>query len=73
MIAPLSVVLTFLGIVVSAQTRLNAVVLGQPVSVPVLWLVFAAVVLALATLVLVLARLLLRDGLRLRPRMVATR
>jgi hypothetical protein len=35
-IAPLSVVLVFLGIVVSAQTRLNAVVMGQPVSVPVL-------------------------------------
>jgi hypothetical protein len=72
MIAPLPLVLILLGLVVSARIRLNAVVLGQPVSVPVLWLVFAAVVLALAALVLVLARLLLRDGLRLRPRMVTT-
>jgi len=64
--------LALLGLIVSARTRLNAVVVGQPVSVPVLWLVFAAVVLALAALVLVLARLLVRDGLRLRPRVVTT-
>lgn len=60
------------GLIVSARTRVNAAVLGQPVSVPVLWLVFAAVVLLLAALVLVLLRLLVRDGLRLRPRMVNT-
>lgn len=67
MIAPLSFLLAFLGIVVSAQTRLNAVVLGQPVSIPVLWLVFAVLVLAVFAVVLVLLRLLIRDGLRLRP------
>jgi hypothetical protein len=50
--------LVLLGLVVSARTRLNAVVLGQPVSVPVLWLVAAAVVLALAAVVLVLLRML---------------
>jgi len=66
-IAPLSFLLAFLGIVVSAQTRLNAVVLGQPVSIPVLWLVFAVLVLAVFAVVLVLLRLLIRDGLRLRP------
>ena len=60
------------ALIVSARTRVNATVLGQPVSVPLLWLVFATVVLALAALVLVLLRLLLRDGLRLRPRMVNT-
>jgi hypothetical protein len=59
--------LALLGLIVSARVRLNAVVLGQPVSVPVLWLVFAAVVLLLAIVVLVLLRLLIRDGLRLRP------
>ena len=60
------------GLIVSARTRVNATVLGQPVSMPVLWLVFATVVLLLAALVLVLLRLLIRDGLRLRPRMVNT-
>ena len=64
--------LAMLGLIVSAKVRLNAVVLGQPVSVPALWLVFAAVVLLLAAAVLVLLRLLIRDGLRLRPRMVPT-
>jgi phosphate/sulfate permease len=67
--APLSLVLAFLGLVVAAKTRLNAVVMGQPVSVPVLWLIAAIVVLLLAALVLVLLRLLLADGLRIRPRM----
>jgi hypothetical protein len=60
------------ALIVSARTRVNARVLGQPVSMPVLWLVAAAVVLLLAALVLVLLRLLVRDGLRLRPRMVNT-
>jgi hypothetical protein len=36
------------ALVVSARTRLNAVVLGQPASVPVLWLIAAVAVLALA-------------------------
>ena len=60
------------GLIVSARTRLNAVVLGQPVSVPVLWLVAAAVVLLLAALVLLLIRSAARNGafLYLRPRMV---
>lgn len=72
MSAPVQLALALLGLIVSARIRLNTVILGQPVSVPVLWLVFAAVVLLLAALVLVLLRLLLRDGLRLRPRMVNT-
>ena len=46
----------------SAQARLNAVILGQPVSVPVLGLVALAVVLALATAVLWLLRSAFRDG-----------
>ena len=70
MTAPAWAVLGVLGLVVSARVRLSAVIFGQPVSVPVLWLVFAVVVLGLVAIVLVLARLLLRDGLRLRPRMV---
>ena len=63
-----------LSLVVSARTRLNATVLGQPVSVPVLWLVAAAVVLAMAALVLWLIRSAVRDGgfWRLRPRMATT-
>jgi hypothetical protein len=71
MSAPGWLILAFLGLVVSAQTRLTATVLGSPVSVPVLGLVALAVVLALAAVVLFLLRSILRDGgLRLRPRTV---
>jgi len=62
--------LAFLGLVVSARTRLTMTVHATVVSMPVLWLVAAVLVLALAALVLWVARLLLRDGLRLRPRTV---
>jgi hypothetical protein len=65
-------VLAFAGLFVSAQARLTATVLGAPVSVPVLGLVALAVVLALLALVLHLARMMLRDGLRLRPAAVTT-
>ena len=50
-----------LGLFMSARTQFHGV--------PVLWLAAAAVVLALAAAVLWLARSVLRDGLRLRPRM----
>lgn len=56
--------LALLGLIVSARTRLSAVVLGQPVSMPVLWLIAAIMVLALFVAVLVLVRLIIRD---LRP------
>ena len=49
---PLLLVLAFAGLLASAQARLNAVILGQPVSVPVLGLVALAVVLLLAAAVL---------------------
>jgi hypothetical protein len=60
------------ALIVSAYARINAVVLGQHVSVPVIGLVAVALVLALAALVLVLIRSILRDRafLYLRPRMV---
>jgi hypothetical protein len=70
MSAPVQFVLAFLALLVSARTRVTGVILGQPVSVPVLGLVFLAVALAFAVVVLVLLRLLVRDGLRLRPRPV---
>jgi hypothetical protein len=60
------------GLIVSAQAKLHAVILGQPVSVPVLWLVAAVMVLALAAVVLWLLRAILREGLRLRVRTVRT-
>jgi hypothetical protein len=67
-------VLAFAGLVVSARARLNAVILGLPVSVPVLGLVALAVVLALAAVVLGLLRSAFRDGgfPRLQPRTVST-
>jgi hypothetical protein len=67
---PVAFLLAFLGLVISVHERLNAVVLGRPVSIPWLDLIAAAVVLALAAVVLVLLRLLIRDGLGLRPRPV---
>ena len=70
MTAPAWVALAVLGLVVSVKTKLTFTVAGSAVQMPVLWLAFAAVTLALAALVLVLARQLLRDGLRLRPRVV---
>ena len=54
-------------VVASAYTRLNAVILGRPVTVPVLMLVFAALILALAVALLAIVRVILRDGLRLYP------
>jgi hypothetical protein len=53
--------LVVLVLTVSARTRLNAVVLGQPISVPVLGLVALAVVLALAAVVLAVLRSVVRD------------
>lgn len=71
MTVPLTILLAFLGLVVSARARLNAVIFGHPVSVPWLGLIAAIIVLLLAVLVLVLLHLLVvRDGLRLRPRAV---
>lgn len=68
---PWAAVLAFVGLIVSAQTKLHAVLLGQPISVPVLWLIAAAIVLLLAAFVLYLLRSILRDGgLLLRPRTV---
>ncbi len=70
---PLLLVLAFAGLLASAQARLNAVILGQPVSVPVLGIVALAVVLLLAAAVLYLLRSIARDvGLLLRPRVVNT-
>jgi hypothetical protein len=55
------VALVIIGLIISAHARLNAVIFGQPVSVPALWLVAVAVVLTLAGFVLVMVRLILRD------------
>ena len=73
MTAPAWLVLAFVGLVVSAQARLNATVAGMPVSIPVIGIVALAVVLALAGGVLLLVRAGRRDGwLRLRPVVVTT-
>ena len=71
MIVPLPFVLILLGLIVSAHTRVQATVAGAYLNIPVLGIVALAVVLALAAVLLVLARLLMQDGLRLRPRAAA--
>ena len=60
-------VLVVLGVIASAFTKLNAVILGRPVTVPLLMLVFAVVLLALAVVLAVIVRVILRDGLRFYP------
>lgn len=63
-------VLVVLGVIVSAYTKLNGVILGRPVSVPLLMLVGAVVLLALAVVLAAIIREILRDGgLRLYPAM----
>ena len=60
-------VLAVLGLIVSAHARLNAVVLGQPVSASALDLIALSVILALVAAILWIIRTILRDGLQLRP------
>lgn len=60
-------VLVVVSLIVSGYTRLNAVILGRPVSVPLLLLVAAAVILTLAVAVLWLLRSVLRGGFRSSP------
>lgn len=71
MTAPVSFVLAVIGLIVSANTKLHAVLLGQPVTIPALWLVFAGLVLALLALVLHLIRLTARE-FRRQPEPVIT-
>ena len=44
-----------------------AVILGRPVTVPLVMLVFAVLILALAVVLAAIVRLILRDGLRFYP------
>lgn len=60
---------TLAGLLVSAHTTMRLPVLGPT---PVLGVIALAVVLLLALAVLWVVRVLVRDGLRLRPRMVTT-
>jgi hypothetical protein len=58
--------LIVLVLAVAARTRLTGTVLGQPVDVPVLWVIAAAMVLALLGAVLLILRGLINDGMFLR-------
>jgi hypothetical protein len=70
--APVSLLVAFVGLLVSARIRLSGVIFGRPVSVPLLGLVGVVLVLVLTAIILWLLRSLLRDGLRLKPRPVMT-
>ncbi len=65
-------VLVILGLFISAHARLNAVVLGQPVSASALDLIALAVLLTLVAGILWIIRTILRDGLQLRSQPVRT-
>ena len=60
-------ILVVVSLIVSGCTKLNAVILGKPVSVSPLLLIALAVLLTLAIGLLWILRSLIRDGLRLRP------
>lgn len=65
---PVALVLGIVALVVSARIRVAMSLAGAHASFPVLGLVFAAIVLALAIMLLYLLRTIARDGgLRLRP------
>lgn len=49
------------ALIAAARTRLTGTVLGQQISIPVLWVIAAAVVLAIAAAVLYLVRSITRD------------
>ena len=60
-------VLIVVSLIASAYVKLNAVILGRPVSVSPLLLVAVIVILALGIGLLWVLRALILDGLRLRP------
>jgi hypothetical protein len=73
MVIPVPLILAAIGVFWSSTVKLHAVIFGQPVQVPVLWLIGAAVVLALAGFVLLLIRNGRTEGwLRLHPDMAET-
>lgn len=67
---PIQLLAVLAGLLVSAQAHITAAAGGCHVNIPVLGVVALAVVLVLAAGVLYLARILVRDGLRLRPAVV---
>ena len=64
--------LVVLGVIASAFTKLNAVILGRPVTIPLLMLIAAALFLALAVVLAAIIRVILRDRPRPRPVYVIT-
>ncbi len=67
---PIPAILLVLGVVASTWTRINAVILGRPVSVPVIGVIALVVVLALVAGVLWLLRSLLSFRSSPHPRTV---
>jgi hypothetical protein len=50
------------AVIASAFTRLNAVILGRPVTVPLLLLLFTVLILALAVVLAAIVRGIVADG-----------
>ena len=59
---PAAFLLMLAGLIVSARTRLNAVIFGQPVSIPWLGVLFAVLILALVAVIACVVRSILREG-----------
>jgi hypothetical protein len=64
---PVSFLLAVIGLIVSAKTRLTMVLLGQPVSIPYLGILFAVIILILVVLILHLIRVMTREGFKSSP------
>lgn len=70
---PAALVLGAVALVLSAVTKLHAVILGQPVMMPWLFVVAVIIALALTAAILLLIRLVVRDwGRTWRPGMAAS-
>lgn len=67
MALPVPIVIAIIGLFWSSTVKLHAAILGAQFTIPVLWLIAAAVVLAITAAVLWLLRSLIRDGLRQPP------
>jgi uncharacterized Tic20 family protein len=63
---PLAFLLMLAGLIVSARTRMHAVLFGQPVSIPWLGLIFAVLILTLIVVALYLVKVL-REEFRRQP------
>ena len=67
MTAPVQILVALFALIASTWTRINAVILGRPVSVPVIGVIALLMALALVVAALWLLRSVMRPGFRSSP------